>query len=92
MHTDQPDEWTRLVIDVTDRLCVYTVSLYLVLCTLTQYQLIEGLRKMATISKRAADELDAELERMKSEGEGGSEEMNELNEEEYEKERMENIK
>lgn len=57
-----------------------------------QDSLIEALRKMATISKRAADELDAELDGMKSEGEGGSEDMNELNEEEYEKERMENIK
>ena len=92
MHTDQPDEWTRLVVDVTDRVCVYTVSFYLVLCTLRQHRLVEALRKMATISKRAADELDAELDGMKSEGEGGSEDMNELNEEEYEKERMENIK
>jgi hypothetical protein len=47
---------------------------------------------MATISKRAADELDAELDGMKSENEAGSEDMNELNEEEYEKERLENIK
>jgi hypothetical protein len=93
MHTDQPervesdvvDEITIVDVDVTgtDQLCLASF-LYLVLKYLSQ----NSVPGMTTGSKRTSDEMKAELE-VKSEA--GSE-LEELNEEEYERERLENIK